>query len=144
MRRGTRGSGHAPGVTRTPDQRFRKPLLYPSELQGQEIVALRRLARPARSPEGPAPDPSPAHAPTCHSWINLIADPRGAGAPVLAIFVSAAPSVPASHSLARRSSCALIATMIVLSDMSTAPTAGERTIPHGARTPAASGMATML
>src|ERR687895_535441 len=24
----------APGVTRTPGQRFRKPLLYPSELQG--------------------------------------------------------------------------------------------------------------
>jgi hypothetical protein len=26
---------HAPGVTRTPGQRFRKPLLYPPELQGQ-------------------------------------------------------------------------------------------------------------
>ena len=25
---------HAPGVTRTPGQRFRKPLLYPPELQG--------------------------------------------------------------------------------------------------------------
>ena len=49
-----------------------------------------------------------------------------------------------AYSRTRRSSCALIATMIVLSDMSTAPTAGERTIPHGARTPAASGMATML
>ena len=26
---------HAPGVTRTPGQRFRKPLLYPPELQGR-------------------------------------------------------------------------------------------------------------
>jgi hypothetical protein len=29
------GVGSAPGVTRTPGQRFRKPLLYPSELQGR-------------------------------------------------------------------------------------------------------------
>src|SRR5262245_33419298 len=28
-------NSHAPGVTRTPGQRFRKPLLYPPELQGQ-------------------------------------------------------------------------------------------------------------
>ena len=48
------------------------------------------------------------------------------------------------HNRARRRSCALIATMIVLSDMSTAPTAGDNTIPHGASTPAASGIATTL
>src|SRR5258705_4743491 len=29
-------SVHAPGVTRTPGQRFRKPLLYPPELQRSE------------------------------------------------------------------------------------------------------------
>ena len=28
----------APGVTRTPGQRFRKPLLYPPELRGQKFV----------------------------------------------------------------------------------------------------------
>src|SRR5947209_9608212 len=28
-------SGSAPGVTRTPGQRFRKPLLYPPELRGR-------------------------------------------------------------------------------------------------------------
>src|SRR6058998_1063265 len=28
--------GRAPGVTRTPGQRFRKPLLYPPELQGRK------------------------------------------------------------------------------------------------------------
>ena len=39
---------------------------------------------------------------------------------------------------------ALIATMMVLSDMSTAPIAAGNTIPHGASTPAASGIATML
>ena len=32
---------NAPGVTRTPGQRFRKPLLYPPELQGQ-IVGRKR------------------------------------------------------------------------------------------------------
>ena len=48
------------------------------------------------------------------------------------------------HSFARRSSCALTATMMVLSDISTAPTAGDSTTPHGASTPAASGIATML
>jgi hypothetical protein len=45
---------------------------------------------------------------------------------------------------ARRKSCALIATMMVLSDMSTAPSAGFSRTPHLARTPAASGIATML
>lgn len=39
---------------------------------------------------------------------------------------------------------ALIATMTVLRLISTAPTAGLRMIPTGARTPAASGIATML
>jgi len=37
-----------------------------------------------------------------------------------------------------------MATMIVLSDMSTAPIAAGRTMPHGASTPAASGIAAML
>src|SRR5688500_16626712 len=45
---------------------------------------------------------------------------------------------------ARRRSCALIATMMVLNDMSTAPRAGCSRIPHPANTPAARGMATML
>src|SRR3954466_3934782 len=30
----------APGVTRTPGQRFRKPLLYPPELRGQQVGLL--------------------------------------------------------------------------------------------------------
>ena len=50
----------------------------------------------------------------------------------------------ALHSLARRSSWALTATTTVLSDISTAPTAGESTIPLEASTPAASGMAMTL
>ena len=29
----------APGVTRTPGQRFRKPLLYPPELQGRIVLS---------------------------------------------------------------------------------------------------------
>lgn len=41
-------------------------------------------------------------------------------------------------------SIALIATIIVLSDISIAPTAGLKMIPSGARTPAANGIATML
>jgi len=44
----------------------------------------------------------------------------------------------------RRSSCAFAATTIVLSDISTAPTAAGSTMPQGARTPAASGIAKML
>src|SRR5216117_3746570 len=36
---------HAPGVTRTPGQRFRKPLLYPPELQGQVRGRKRRNVR---------------------------------------------------------------------------------------------------
>lgn len=39
---------------------------------------------------------------------------------------------------------ALIATTTVLSDISTAPTAGLNTIPAQAKTPAANGIATML
>ena len=54
------------------------------------------------------------------------------------------PSDGSDQSFARRSSCALAATMIVLADMRTAPTAGDRRMPHGASTPAASGIATML
>jgi len=38
----------------------------------------------------------------------------------------------------------LMATMTVLIDMRTAPNAGGSTIPHGASTPAASGIATLL
>ena len=45
---------------------------------------------------------------------------------------------------ARRSSCALTATMTVLADIRTAANAGGRRIPCAARTPAASGIATML
>lgn len=44
----------------------------------------------------------------------------------------------------RRISWALTATITVLSDMNSAPSAGESRIPHGARTPAARGSATML
>ena len=36
---GGRIQGGSPGVTRTPDQRFRKPLLYPSELRGHFDVS---------------------------------------------------------------------------------------------------------
>ena len=39
---------------------------------------------------------------------------------------------------------ALIATIIVESDMIMAPIAGDKTIPIGAKTPAANGMAIML
>ena len=38
------GSGD-PGVTRTPDLRFRKPLLYPAELRGRWRGLFRRSAR---------------------------------------------------------------------------------------------------
>lgn len=48
------------------------------------------------------------------------------------------------QSAVRLESWALIATITVLSDMSTAPTAGESTKPHGSSTPAARGMAMML
>ena len=44
----------------------------------------------------------------------------------------------------RRNNWALIATMMVLRDISNAPTAGESRIPAQARTPAASGNATTL
>ncbi len=47
-------------------------------------------------------------------------------------------------SAVRRSNCALSATMIVLTDISNAPTAGEIRMFHGASTPAASGSATTL
>ncbi len=51
---------------------------------------------------------------------------------------------PRPYSSTRRNNCAFTATTIVLSDISTAPTAGCSTTPHGASAPAASGMATML
>lgn len=44
----------------------------------------------------------------------------------------------------RRNSCALTATITVLNDMSTAPTAGESRMPCRAITPAASGIAITL
>ena len=43
-----------------------------------------------------------------------------------------------------RSNCALSATTIVLTDISNAPTAGERRMPQPTNTPAASGIAMML
>src|SRR6185369_10779115 len=48
------------------------------------------------------------------------------------------------QSRARRKSCALTATTIVLSDIRTAPSAGLNTTPLVARTPAARGIATTL
>ncbi len=50
----------------------------------------------------------------------------------------------AAYSFARRSSCALIATMTVLADIRTAANAGGSRMPREARTPAAKGIATML
>lgn len=45
-RRNVPGPGHgAPGVTRTRDTRFRKPVLYPPELLGRTVRGGRRLAR---------------------------------------------------------------------------------------------------
>src|SRR5579864_4018638 len=42
--------GGSPGVTRTPDQRFRKPLLYPSELRGHgDVTPLSHVTLRARS-----------------------------------------------------------------------------------------------
>lgn len=49
-----------------------------------------------------------------------------------------------TYNCTRRSVCALIATMIVLNDISTAPMAGLSTTPSFSSTPAANGMATML
>jgi hypothetical protein len=49
-----------------------------------------------------------------------------------------------AYNWARRSNCALIATMTVLADISTAANAGGRRIPCAAMTPAANGIATML
>jgi hypothetical protein len=46
--------------------------------------------------------------------------------------------------LVLRINWALIATMTVLSDMSTAPTAGDSSIPKGANTPTANGKAITL
>src|SRR5215216_1685381 len=52
--------------------------------------------------------------------------------------------VSETYRLTLRNNCALIATTIVLTDISNAPTAGESRIPQLAKTPAANGMATML
>src|SRR5205085_260641 len=40
----------SPGVTRTPDQRFRKPLLYPSELRGHAAKTLLSISLPQAHP----------------------------------------------------------------------------------------------
>ena len=48
------------------------------------------------------------------------------------------------HSSAFFRNCALMATITVLADMNTAPSAGVSRMPHDARTPAARGMAKML
>ncbi len=45
---------NTPGVTRTPDRRFRKPLLYPAELRGQRSLVQER---------GQSSDPLPATTP---------------------------------------------------------------------------------
>ena len=48
------------------------------------------------------------------------------------------------YNSARRNNRAFNATTIVLTDMSTAPNAAGSTMPQGARTPAARGIAKML
>jgi hypothetical protein len=58
--------------------------------------------------------------------------------------VSELASPAGRQSRTRRSNWAFAATMIVLTDMSTAPVAGLSTIPRGSSTPAANGIATML
>ncbi len=63
------------------------------------------------------------------------------------VLLAVSPSRPLAlrpYSFTRLSSCALTATTIVLSDISTAPTAGCSTTPQCASTPAASGMARTL
>lgn len=80
------------------------------------------------------------------------ADPRGLGPGRDPERDAAAPGVEvgglgidrSGQSRTLRSSCAFSATMTVLADMRTAPTAGCRTMPHRESTPAASGIATML
>lgn len=54
------------------------------------------------------------------------------------------PAIREHYSDVRRKSCALRATITVLADIRMAPTAGWSTMPHGASTPAASGIAAML
>ena len=68
-------------------------------------------------------------------------EPRGAIADTIHVPDTSGQSC---YSRARRNSWALSATMTVLADMSTAPIAGDKTIPRDASTPAASGIATML
>jgi len=73
-------------------------------------------------------------------WRFLASDTAGAGF----LHWRAAWPVHGSQIVVRRSNCAFTATMMVLSDISTAPTAGDSRIPCRARTPAASGIATTL
>lgn len=48
----------APGGIRTPDQRLRKPLLYPAELQARAAYSP-RFGRAARAFRAATPDPRP-------------------------------------------------------------------------------------
>src|SRR5215510_5998193 len=54
-----------------------------------------------------------------------------------ALHLSEPDLLGSNYRSALRRSCALMATMIVLSDISTAPIAAGGTMPHGASTPAA-------
>src|SRR5690606_13152032 len=74
------------------------------------------------------------------------ADPgsRPHAALLLGIHHLCSPVSMVTYSVRRRSSCALMATITVESDIRIAPTAGASTIPFPASTPAASGIATML
>ena len=86
-------------------------------------------------------------------WRRLISVSNSVASPLLWLVVQRSPKLHASslrrdsavhYSFARRSSCALIATMTVLADMRTAANAGGSRMPCLARTPAANGIATML
>jgi hypothetical protein len=64
---------------------------------------------------------------------------------ILSFITSGAPTQLRLPQMAqRRSNCAFTATITVLSDMRTAPTAGDSKMPWPANTPAASGIAATL
>ena len=79
-----------------------------------------------------------------HPIVTSYGGPRAKWGASLRRAARSASTPPPVYNFARRSSCALIATITVLRDISTAPIAGDSTIPRPARTPAASGMATTL
>jgi hypothetical protein len=98
--------------------------------ESSEPVTLRKIvAPPLGMSTGPrthlAPGAECSQAARCASW-------------------SGRSWADAAHGAARRRSWAFTATITVLSDISTAPAAGARTIPQRARTPAASGIAATL